>query len=361
MAHFREWELARFQPLIPGMDVLVRNFACKHLPRVCFEIYEGGKEAAMRRRRRLRDADPKRQERKRIKRLNELKAKMAEIQKKKEEKKAGDDEEEEGRKRKRSDADLEEDEEVVATKAIKTEDSTLVKGEEEEENEAAAEVEENEAQGENETQGEIEAQREENEAQEEEEANLLESVFDTLQDTETGERKTREEAEADRQKLLAGELEVEEDYVPSDDEDLGYTGDGARESYLVVPKKATGHRHKDIRALPLAEDEAEILRKAGYTVVSDADEETKVIGGNLPKPEDQQQPIIGKMKIKFRTKFDIVELDANGHVIDKGDEDFAPSKTWIGRKAGFEFKLGVRGVGYYRTGKKVVIPSNTAY
>jgi hypothetical protein len=57
----------------------------------------------------------------------------------------------------------------------------------------------------------------------------------------------------------------------------------------------------------------------------------------------------------------MVQLDVYGHVIDMGDDDFTPSKSWIGRKAGFEFKLGERGLGYYRTGKKVVVPSNTAY
>jgi hypothetical protein len=67
------------------------------------------------------------------------------------------------------------------------------------------------------------------------------------------------------------------------------------------------------------------------------------------------------IKIKFREKFDIVELDSNGHVIDMGDDDFSPSKNWVGRKAGFEFKLGERGLGYYRTGKAVRVPSNTAY
>ena len=36
-------------------------------------------------------------------------------------------------------------------------------------------------------------------------------------------------------------------------------------------------------------------------------------------------------------------------------------RTWTGRKAGFEFKLGERGLGYYRTGKTVRVPSNTAY
>jgi hypothetical protein len=57
----------------------------------------------------------------------------------------------------------------------------------------------------------------------------------------------------------------------------------------------------------------------------------------------------------FPREADIVELDAaNGYVIDKGDDDFCPSKQWTGRKAGFEFKLSERGLGYYRTGKKVV-------
>ena len=108
------------------------------------------------------------------------------------------------------------------------------------------------------------------------------------------------------------------------------------------------------------------MRKAGYTVVSDADEETKIIGGNtLPpfrsRPKSEHSERIGSLMIKFRIKPDIVELDANGHIIDKGDDDFSPSKKWNGRKAGFEFKLGERGLGYYRTGRKVVVPSNTAY
>ena len=82
------------------------------------------------------------------------------------------------------------------------------------------------------------------------------------------------------------------------------------------------------------------------------DDATANINTNKKKP---------KASIQFRTKFDIVELDAAGHVIDTGDNDFAPSKTWAGRKTGFEFKLSERGLGYYRTGKKVIVPSNNAY
>jgi hypothetical protein len=94
----------------------------------------------------------------------------------------------------------------------------------------------------------------------------------------------------------------------------------------------------------------------------------KVVGANMSPPWQSTELMVDDSKaefpvyrIRFREKFDIVELDANGHVVDKGDDDFMPSKGWIGRKAGFEFKLGERGLGYYRTGKKVVVPSNTAY
>lgn len=58
------------------------------------------------------------------------------------------------------------------------------------------------------------------------------------------------------------------------------------------------------------------------------------------------------VSIVFKTKFVVIELDADGFVVDKGDDDFSPSVNWQGRRPGFEFKLGERGLGYYRTGKK---------
>lgn len=339
--NFREWELSRFQPLVPGMDVLAKSFLVKQLPKICFEgIYEGGKAEAMKRRRAIRDADPKYQEKKRLARLRELKAKMAEMQRKKEEKEGASKEtenleEEDGNelKRKREDGEDEPDKE---SKMMKVEEIVSMPSEAQE-------------------------------PQLSEEADLLENVLDNIQqDAVAGEVKSREQAEADRRKLLAGELlhqeGVEED---SDDEaETGYTGDGARRSFLVGPKVKPGsNKQKDIRSLPLTDEEAEILRKVGYSVATD--DEIKFVGGMVPPWKrnlmnvDETRP--RSVKIKFRTKFDIVELDANGHIIDKGDDDFMPSKSWIGRKAGFEFKLGERGVGYYRTGKKVVVPSNTAY
>ena len=218
-----------------------------------------------------------------------------------------------------------------------------------------------------------------------EEEDLLENALDTLQDSEGGERKTREDAEADRKKLLSGELLVEGAAITAgDDEDLDFTGDGeeGRRSFVVNNAKLRSRQteeeaklYKDIRALPIKEEEAELLRKAGYTVVSDAEVEATIVGGNMPTPfrskvvKDENGEEISanthakklKGSIQFRTKFDMVELDANGLIVDKGDNDFTPSKSWKGRMAGFEFKLGERGLGYYRTGKKVVVPSNTAY
>ena len=326
LQNFREWELSRFQPLIPGMDVLVKTFKVKELPKVCFEgIYEGGKDEAMKKRRQMRDADPHRQEKKRLARLEELKAKMAEIQRRKEE--------EQDRKRKREEVELEEEE---LAKVVKEEENAV----DDMKPVLAEEVAENE------------------------ETNLLESALDTIQ--ETGERKSREEAEADRQKLLAGELLVEGGDENESEDEAGYTGDGARQSFVIKPASRY-EKHKDIRSLPPSDEAAEMLKKLGYAIVSD--EEAKILGANMVPPwrqpgseaDEDKATRPAKMRIKFREKFDIVELDSHGHVIDKGDEDFMPSRSWTGRNAGFEFKLGERGLGYYRTGKKVVVPSNTAY
>ena len=348
MSNFRTWELSRFHPLITGMDVLVKTFTCKTLPAICFEMYDGGKIGAMKRRRMLRNEDPKRQQRRRVRRLAELQAKKAKIMKKKEgkaaEDKAAEQAESGEKKRKRSDSD------------VQSEDG-------DEGNQESLD----QAEGEEDQQMKTEDTVDEDEMQKEEA--LLENALDLLQDSEAGERKTREEAEADRQKLLAGELLIEGADVPSDDEDLVYTGDGARQTFFAKVNRPPPV-YKDIRALPMQEEEADILRKAGYTIVSDAEAETKIIGGNMPTPfrsiedpEELKERMSKKVKAKitFRTKFDIIELDAAGRIVDKGDEDFTPCKKWTGRKAGFEFKLGERGLGYYRTGKRVVVPSNTAY
>ena len=316
LSNFRDWELSRFQPLVPGMDVLAKNFKVKELPLICFEgMYEGGKLEAMKKRRQLRDADPVRQEKRRVARLEALKAKMAEIQKKKDE--------QQDRKRKREEVEEEEKLAEVVKEEVETSEKAEPTGDA------------------------VEATTDE--PANEEEANLLESAFDTVNDG-----KSREEAAADRQKLLAGELIAadEQGGDDSDDEAAMYDTEMRQDFQNMVKKRAdaapsagaaTGES-RDIRSLPVSEKQKELLRLMGCNLVSD--DEAVQLGADLlppwrgPNAESNPKPVPKRGKIKFREKFDIVELDALGHVIDKGDEDFQPSKNWIGRKAGFEFKLG---------------------
>lgn len=285
----------------------------------CFEgIYEGGKVEAMKRRRILIEADPKRQEAKAKKKIAKLKKKMEAMQQKKASKSKEETTE--------TDAKEEPDEAVLESRKRKRD--------------------EDDAEG-----GEDEAVK-----QEEEEAAQLESALDMLQDDAGVAHKTREEAEIDRQKLLAG---------------AGLQWDEDDEAIDVKQNETDVKQTKEER-------DAEILRRSGITIVSDDDEAT-VVGGNRILPwrkgyksmavkkedgseESDQRPIKPRAAIKFKSEFPgLIELDANGRVIDKGDEDYMPSSKWIGRKGGFEYKLGERGLGYYRTGKKVVVPSNVAY
>ena len=318
--NFREYELGRFQPLVPGMDLLVKIFTCRELPKL---VFGGNKAEAMKKRREIRNADPARQEKKRVARLEELKLKMEEMKRRKEEQL------QDKKKRKREEMEL-------AESAAKAEDDDFV-------------VDDDALGG---------------DGGENQETDLLESALDAA--LQEGAAKTREEAEEDRQKLLAGELLVEG--ADSDDEEMGYTGDGARQQTFFQTDKSV----KSSRSLPIPPEQAEKLKKLGYAIVSD--DESKVLGTGMVPPwkassgEDGQDPPKQALRnkrisgqIKFLNSFDVVELDARGHVIDKGDEDYTPSEEWTGRRAGFEFKMGERGLGYYRTGKKVVVPSNTAY
>lgn len=343
--NFREWDLSRFQPYLTGMDIITRCFQVKELPKICFEgLYEGGKAEAMKKRRGRLNADPKRQEKKRLARLQELKQKMADIQKQKEAAKLKQEEEDATNKKRKREEDEEADEEEA--------DESVVKVKEEMRDVAAAGDQANK----------------EGEEAVEEEADLLENALDTIQEAgEGGERKTREEAEAEKRKLLEGDIELTEGPYEEDEEE--YIGD-YRETVVARAKKEA-KKPKNKYLLPIPDEDAELLAKYGVNIVSD--DETQTIGqgmglpwqiGNEEKSEQEKKEkkprLTKKSRIVFKTKFDIVELDAHGHVVDEGDDDFTPSKTWVGRKAGFEFKLGLRGLGYYRTGKKVVVPSNIA-
>ena len=207
-------------------------------------------------------------------------------------------------------------------------------------------------------------------SKEEEEA-LLENALDAIQ-TETGEGKTREEAERDRQKLLAGELLAEGMGMGEEDalyeEGLTYGPDG----------RLAGNDRGSNKVLSIVEErEAEVLRRSGCNIVSEDEVEHSVVlpwratrdrartnahGSSSSSKADAKGKGKGNISIRFTsTNFDVMELDADGLIIDKGDEDFFPTPTWLERRPGFEFKLGERGLGYYRTGNKIQVPSNTAY
>lgn len=342
---FSQFELSKYHaPFVQGMDVLVKVFTVKTLPTICFDgIYEGGKIAAMKKRRMIRDADPTRLMAKNNAKLATIKARMDEMNKKKSILLAMD--EAKSIKRKRS-IDEEDEEDPESTLMGRT---TKVKLEQEQA--------------------------------------LLDRALDEIQgDTVQGLSKSREEAERDRQKLLSGEEFMESDIVDTnrvddDDDEPGYGPEGARK--LVSEEKSKDEDENLV--ISVAEREAEVLRRSGYNVM---DNGVIVVGGNVIHPwreptrtiptlipnnnglvdgikQTTSFPAIPQsvpfVQIKFRTKFDVVELDVNGKVVDKGDDDFMPSLRWTGRRPGFEFKLGDRGLGYYRTGRPVVIPSNLAY
>lgn len=308
---FKEFELNKFRPSVIGQDIVFRAYRVKELPRLVFDdVYQGGKVSAMKRRKNILLADPKRQEAKRRAKVAELKAKMAAVQQKMLDKQI----------KSSKDAGIakEEIQDISKVKLQTSDGDTL-----------------------NHDEGGFK----------EDEADLLENALDNLQDTAPC-GKTREEAELERQKLLAGELLVV-GAGESDDEvdDIGASDEGFK------PSK---HNKRSI-----AETEAEILRRAGFNIVSD--EEAILLDPSIlphwkqPRNSSKEVEKLINVEVKLFTKFDVVELDSNGFVIDKGDADFIPSKTWIGRKGGFEFKLAERGLGYYRTGTKVVVPSNIAY
>ena len=214
-------------------------------------------------------------------------------------------------------------------------------------------------------------------SKEEEEA-LLENALDAIQ-TETGEGKTREEAERDRQKLLAGELLAEGMDIGDGEGPFPEEEDALYEEGLTYGPdgRLAGNDRGSNKVLSIVEREAEVLRRSGCNIVSEDEVEHSVVlpwratrdrartnahGSSSSSKADAKGKGKGNISIRFiSTNFDVMELDADGLIIDKGDEDFFPTPTWLERRPGFEFKLGERGLGYYRTGNKIQVPSNTAY
>lgn len=196
------------------------------------------------------------------------------------------------------------------------------------------------------------------------EASLLEQALDQM----VNNTKTREEAERDKELLLKGEAdstgkEEQEQEVIDDDEDENVYDPFYSSSNTIKRVKQENQSKKEEPVVVKKElDYLDVLREAGYVYVSSGEEEDKKKDEPFVHPWNLCESKKSKItKIQFQTKFAIVELDSHGLVVDKGDDDFKPSKSWKGRRPGFEFKLGLRGLGYYRTGKEVKIPSSTAY
>jgi hypothetical protein len=108
-----------------------------------------------------------------------------------------------------------------------------------------------------------------------EEEALLENALDVIQN-ETDQGNTREEAERDRQKLLAGELLVEgggEEDEEEEEDDIEFGQNGAHRNSMIEQKALVS----------IAEREAEGLRRSGCNIVSD-DELAVVVQGNIILP-----------------------------------------------------------------------------
>eukprot|EP00815_Leptocylindrus_aporus_P003914 CAMPEP_0116053328 /NCGR_PEP_ID=MMETSP0322-20121206/2115_1 /TAXON_ID=163516 /ORGANISM="Leptocylindrus danicus var. apora, Strain B651" /LENGTH=794 /DNA_ID=CAMNT_0003536457 /DNA_START=7 /DNA_END=2391 /DNA_ORIENTATION=+ len=291
---FKESDLKRFQPHFPGQDIVIGCHHVKSLPRMVFAEYDGGKEGAMKIRRRIMIMDPKRME---ARSLRNLKEQESEVERKK--------------------ASLLEKIAQLKSAQANSEESEIVE----------PNIDENNV-GDDEKM--IEDIPSSTNIIDENEADLLESALDAIQDADIAGTKTRQQAAKDRMMLMTG----------------------------------------------LNEDTSnEILRKAGIDIIEDNSKLVTLGGSHASRRrragiiiEEGERRNIKRVRhnkgivFNLTTKFEgLIELDVNGLVVDKGDENFAPSKTWNGRKGGFEFKLGLRGLGYYRTGCKVIVPSNTAY
>ena len=156
---------------------------------------------------------------------------------------------------------------------------------------------------------EVEGKEEE---EEEKEEDALQNTLDNIRGEEGGGgKKTREEAEDERRKLMSGEVILSED--AKDEQCLIKLG---------ILKEA---------------EEGEVEKRI----------ELKV---KVPVWREAERGRGKRMKINFRSKFTVIELTPDGRVVDLGDDDYTPSARWTGRRGGFEFKRGIRGVGYYRTG-----------
>lgn len=198
--------------------------------------------------------------------------------------------------------------EALAKRArLRAEDPERIKRKQEEaaEEAAAAAEEEKEKEKKNEEVLEVEGNEEED---------ALQSTLDNIGGDERGGKKTREEAEDERRKLMSGEVVLSED---------------AKDEQCLIKLGIINEV-----------EEGEIDKRVALKVDVPG---WRAMGEKKNKKRK-------RMKINFKSKFKVIKLTPEGRVVDIGDEDFRPSERWKGRVGGFEFKRGIRGVGYYRTG-----------
>jgi len=194
---------------------------------------------------------------------------------------------------------------------IRAEDPERIRRKEEAAAAAAAENEDAEDEDEGEGGGEANEVVVEVEEKKEEEDDGLQSALDNIGGKE------REQAEAERAALMTGEDVLTED---------------AKDEEILVK-------------LGLLNGEAELGEFEKRVELK-----VKIPEWRGAKFEKDEQVGRKRMKINFKSKFNVIELTPDGSVVDIGDDDYQPSERWRGRRGGFEYKKGIRGVGYYRTG-----------
>ena len=466
---FRNAELTRFKwegrggTVGAGMDMLAKKFRVKELPRICFEdIYdsiettvvvpssltgdgngdgngddddddhdEGSNSAgagetvktvvlhpktvAMKRRRSIKDADPRRIEAKERKaKLAELRVEREKIVERKrkmeerinaakkrrkiEDKEEGGKEEKEEKEEK---GEKKEEEEEEEEKELKEEEKEEEKKEEEKEEEKEEDQEmvdldrdnlnvvETNGDGEDES---VKVKKEEETKEDEDKMDAVEEEEENEESTSNNEDETMKEDDGkEEEALLKDVLEKIQDENNNADEPSSSTPTNIEETESNEKGVDDGQRDEATNVSPtptslvplgcIPVDVLQAFAAAASVIENDEGLDGNILGRQVPEWRDPLR-VLGnewknggcrrkknqqhgfkrkKSRIIFRTKFDVVELDADGYVVDQGDNDFEPSRRWTGRRPGFEFKLGLRGMGYYRTGKEVFVPSNVAY
>ena len=310
--NFKNRDLAgKYEHKIPGNDLLVKYFPLKKLPKACFTSYEGGKEEGMRKRVEIRGEDPKRLKRKREVELKERKEKLGRMKRKLEEE----------AKEKEKDKDKDKAREASGDAT----DDVNVK------------IEDKDDDDDDKTENE----------------NLNEN-FDEDEDEDE-------------------DMYFDDDENDNDNDEYynngGVVGDEkpAKDALALAQALAVINGDRGQSFLEKYGNSVEQLAKAGYLgleSVTDKDGEIYTIVGIVPEwrreegerkktseNENKKKSKKKRLKLEFKaeTFAGVVKYDANGRPVDRGDENYKPQMKFTGGMEGWEFKLGKRGLGYYKT------------